>query len=504
MYQKENVMLRPLIGGVLGFVLLVTALPAQEGIQRGKIKKVDADKGTIIITADGKDLELLVAETTRIVTPEGESSKGIKDAALKEGALVMFKAVEKDGKHVLAGLRVGGEGGPREPGADIRKAKVKKLDLDRMVLTLIVGEKDLEFPLTEQTQVLGAQGKDLKERLQGFKEGSAVMFKTEKREGKEVLVGLKLDDGKPAPPREQPKVDTSKLKPLTEMGSEEYQGHKGGLYPDGKNERPAAHEAAGLALAKQVQPLDSDGKPSADGKIVLLSVGMSNTTQEFSVFKRSADRDEDKNPKLVVVDGAQGGMSANRILKTDDNGTGTRFWTTVDQRLKNGGVTREQVQVAWIKQADPGPSQGFPKYAQTLQDELRQIVQLMHERFPNLKIVYLSSRTYAGYASTPLNPEPYAYESGFSVRWLIEEQLKGEAALNYDPKKGAVKAPWLSWGPYLWANGTTKRADGFFYEERDFGGDGTHPSASGQRKVADLLLKFFKSDATAKVWFVRQ
>src|SRR5262249_6887056 len=193
-----------------------------------------------------------------------------------------------------------------------------------------------------------AQGKDLKERLQGFKEGSAVLFKTEKREGKEVIVELKLDDGQPAP-REQPKVDTSKLKPLTELGTEEYQGFKGGLYPDGKNDRPAAHEAAGLTLAKQIQPLDADGKPSADGKIALLSVGMSNTTQEFSTFKGIANADREKNPKLVLVDGAQGGMTAFRIMNPKE-GTGARFWTTVDERLKAGGVTRDQVQVAWIKE----------------------------------------------------------------------------------------------------------------------------------------------------------
>jgi hypothetical protein len=41
---------------------------------------------------------------------------------------------------------------------------------------------------------------------------------------------------------------------------------------------PADHEAAGLGLAKQVQP-STPGKPSKDGKIVLLSVGMSNTSQ---------------------------------------------------------------------------------------------------------------------------------------------------------------------------------------------------------------------------------
>jgi hypothetical protein len=161
------------------------------------------------------------------------------------------------------------------------------------------------------------------------------------------------------------------------------------------------------------------------------------------------------------------------------------------------------VQVAWIKEADAGPKQGFPKYAQTLQAELKQIVQLMHKRFPNLQLVYLSSRTYGGYATTALNPEPYAFESGFSVKWLIEEQLKADKELNFDPKKGEVKAPWLSWGPYLWANGTTKNSDGLAYEQSDFGPDGTHPTQEGQKKIAAHMLKFFKADSTAKPWFLR-
>ena len=160
------------------------------------------------------------------------------------------------------------------------------------------------------------------------------------------------------------------------------------------------------------------------------------------------------------------------------------------------------MQVAWLKEADAGPKDGFPKYAQTLRDEQRQIVWAMHKRFPNLKMVYLSSRIYAGYATTPLNPEPYAYESGFSVKWLIEEQIKGDKELNFDPDKGAVQAPWLSWGPYLWANGKAKRDDGLSYEESDFADDGTHPSMAGRRKVAQQLLTFFKNDSTCKRWFL--
>jgi hypothetical protein len=93
-------------------------------------------------------------------------------------------------------------------------------------------------------------------------------------------------------------------KPLTELGGDKYKGVEGGLYPDGRNDRPPAHEAVGLSLSRAVQPLDAEGKAAAGGKIVLLSVGMSNTTQEFSEFKRIADPDPEKNPNLVIVDGA--------------------------------------------------------------------------------------------------------------------------------------------------------------------------------------------------------
>jgi hypothetical protein len=312
---------------------------------------------------------------------------------------------------------------------------------------------------------------------------------------------LKKTGGGPGPILADRK-ELAKLKPLTELGSGEYQGFKGGLYPGGKNERPAAHEAAGLALAKKVRPLDAAGKPDPKGKVVLLSVGMSNTSQAFTALQRLVEADEAKNPALVLVNGAQGGMTAARIQDPESE-SGAKYWAVVDRRLKEAGVTRAQVQAVWIKQADAGPSQGFPKYARTLEAELARIVQLLPGRFPNLKLAYLSSRTYGGFARTKLNPEPYAYESGFSVKWLIERQLKGEAGLNYDPAKGKVRAPWLSWGPYLWA-GVEKRADGFIYTESDYGADGTHPSAQGQRKIAGLMLKWFKADTTTKPWFVKE
>ena len=109
---------------------------------------------------------------------------------------------------------------------------------------------------------------------------------------------------------------------------------------------------------------------------------------------------------------------------------------------------------------------------------------------------------YAGYATTPLNPEPYAYESAFSVRGLILNQINGSTDLNFDPKKGEVKAPLLLWGPYLWADGMNPRAsDHLIWDSTDLRSDGTHPTESGRAKVAQLLLAFFKSDPTSKPWF---
>jgi lysophospholipase L1-like esterase len=37
----------------------------------------------------------------------------------------------------------------------------------------------------------------------------------------------------------------------------------------------------------------------------------------------------------------------------------------------------------------------------------------------------------------------------------------------------------------------------------DLGGDGVHPSEAGRKKVAEMLLNFFKTDAEARKWFVK-
>jgi len=287
------------------------------------------------------------------------------------------------------------------------------------------------------------------------------------------------------------------LIPLTELTGT-YLGESGGLYHNGLNVPPMDHDSAGQAIAQTFVALDTLGQPDANGKWIFLSVGMSNCAQEFNSFIAAVQSDVDLHPNLRIFNGAQGGQTA-AIIRHDT----ARFWDNIEHILRINGQTPIQVQAVWLKEADAGPNNPFPGHAITLRDELRDIVQVAKSKYPNLKQIFMSSRTYAGYASTPLNPEPYAYESGFSVRWLIESQINGLDSLNYDPDNGDVRAPWLAWGPYLYTDGIVPRqSDGLQWFCSDVSQtDGTHPSNAGRDKVAALLEDFLRNSPYTIPWF---
>jgi hypothetical protein len=284
--------------------------------------------------------------------------------------------------------------------------------------------------------------------------------------------------------------------PLTDMQGM-YKGERGGLYPGGSNSMPGSHLSAGIAMANRVRPLDPNGNISTSGRYVLLAIGMSNTGSEFEAFRQLAQGDPSRNPQLVAVNGSQGGMTADQWASPS-----CPCWFAVDQQLAALGLTRKQVAVAWVKLANPNPTQPYPGHAVELRDDIVATLQNMKFRYPNLKLAYLSSRIYGGYATSTLNPEPYAYESGFVVRRVIAAQLSGAPGTNFDPARGRMDMPWIAWGPYLWADGLTPRSDGLTWNCTDLSPvDGTHPSDTGSQKVADQLLSFVKSDPTASIWF---
>lgn len=325
------------------------------------------------------------------------------------------------------------------------------------------------------------------------------------------------DDAVPLGPNPDPLPGSDTVRvPLTDMGGRTYRGFPGGLYPGG-NALDGAHLAAGMIRSSRIKPLDANGQASANGRYVLLSIGMSNTTQEFCSgpvtncatwsFAGQASADAGVNhTTLAIVDGARGGQTAD----TFDSPTDPNYDLIRDQRLAARGVTERQVQVVWMKVAHSQPRRALPDAdadARVLARRMADIARALKVRYPNLQQVFASSRIYAGYATTTLNPEPYAFESGFAVKWVIETQIAqiasgAAAAGEYGDMSYERGAPWMAWGPYLWADGSVPRSDGLFWLVSDLQNDGTHPSQSGQQKVGRELLQFFKTSPVTRCWFL--
>jgi hypothetical protein len=284
--------------------------------------------------------------------------------------------------------------------------------------------------------------------------------------------------------------------PLIDMGTSTYNGAEGGLYPGASNVRPVSHDEA-LDRVSRMHLLDEDGNVDpAHGVIVLFSIGNSNTSKEFQYFVDHAPLEPDFNTRVVVVNGAQTGKNANDIANPNDS-----YWQHTADQLSSLGLSPLQVQAVWLEEAIADPTDSWPDSATSLYGYLRSIMKNLKTNFPNLRVAYQASRIYGGYGPTSPSHEPWCYEYGFSTKWLVEAQLAGDPELNFDPARGPVLAPWIAWGPYLWADGLNPRSDGLTWACSDFLLDGKHPSDAGCAKIYAYLIDFFRNDPTAKGWF---
>jgi len=299
------------------------------------------------------------------------------------------------------------------------------------------------------------------------------------------------------------------LVPLNDLGPAPYAyGYFGGLYEDGSNVIPADHLAAGLRRAALIEPRDANGNPAPDGKVVFLAAGFGETARIFDAFTAMAASDRRVDHRaLVLADGAHDGPEFDATAWFLPNSV-TNLNRIRDQVLAPAGVTEKQVQVAWVQMMTseydtPLPRQDADAYR--VKGYIATALRNLKARYPNLAVAYLSSRVYGGYST--VKPEPYAYESAFSVRWVIMGQVTlmrtgflwdtRIADVNYET--GSV--PWVAWGPYFWANGTMPRSDGLTWERDDYAADGDALSDKGARKGAAMLLDFLLREPTAAAWF---
>jgi len=355
-----------------------------------------------------------------------------------------------------------------------------------------------------------------------------------------IIVAFNGQSGSTSLTVTSPTGNGSKI-PLMDMTpSENYLTFQGALYENSIDTVPADHNTAGLAAAGAIQPLDTNGNPSASGKIVFVAVGRSTGVDEFAVFMNQAASNSGVNhATLAIVNGALTG--AMPCVWTVTSGPpscnpslGNQYDRVRDMVLAPLGLTEKQVQAAWIEEYNGDPAaDGFQSLcdptvagcsndvshteALRYEQQLGAILRAAKTRWPNLQQAFHSSRIYGEYATTDHSSEPYPYEYGFSVKWLIQAQILQirSGGTSIDPTAGdlnynAGAAHWTAWGPYTWANGDTPRSDGLVWcngqanspcnGEVDFQPDGTHPNTQGDEKVANLLMNFFLNSSYTH-WF---
>lgn len=335
--------------------------------------------------------------------------------------------------------------------------------------------------------------------------------------------------------------------PIMDMtASQNYVNFQGGLYENSSNTVPADHDADGKAATAAIQPLDTNGVPSSTGTVIFVSFGMSNALIEFASFLDTATHSSSVNQTtLHIANGAMGEQDAcywfPAVGPPSCNSGFENEYDRIVGGLSTVGLSAAQVQVAWVDNANgrvhsenrgclPFGTLCLPLCDPTItgcantvnttnplneEEEFAEMLRAAKQRFPNLKMVFFSSRVYGGYQQpTNADPEPFAYQTGYGIKAAIQAQINQIRTGIVDPVAGDLSysaAPWIGWGPYFWANGDVPRSDGLVWclgqtsapcnGEVDFGPDGLHLSTAGGQKAANLLLNFFLTSPYTAPWF---
>lgn len=154
------------------------------------------------------------------------------------------------------------------------------------------------------------------------------------------------------------------LTALSDLATGYYQGYQGGLYLGGSNERPLTHNLAGLLLATQVKPRDSNGNvDTASGRIVLLSQG---TPQPGEGFWLKCPNDTLANVRGIAILRDSMSVAANwNLIGSGSYPVDTSAITTDPASIRrsnyfgySGGYVIDTTVVPgsghWVKSSAPG------------------------------------------------------------------------------------------------------------------------------------------------------
>ena len=305
-------------------------------------------------------------------------------------------------------------------------------------------------------------------------------------------------------------IDPMTLIPLDVLGVDAWtdpQGisHIGGLYPFGQNTPPAGHNKLICQANKNVYPRNGAGvRDDISGKIGFMVIGASNPMHIANIAEDMYYSDPQHNPKVVIVNNGQEGMSVDKMLTTS-------YFSGCLTNVAEHGLTAAQVQCVWFKtdtlEMDLDDL-SFDDYVDAHMPAFCDALQRILIDYPNCKIIYFTGRHTTRYALAGYEKhfEPRAYYCNWIHKFLIEEQINGNP--NYKCKGIGAVMPVLAWANPFYSNGPEENTFGYSVNESTFipAGDGAinngvHLSDAGLEYAADYFLDFFFTNPYTKKWF---
>ena len=158
-----------------------------------------------------------------------------------------------------------------------------------------------------------------------------------------------------------------------------------------------------------------------------------------------------------------------------------RPWLEADRRLVAAKVSPQQVQVAWIKLANIAPTGELAEHGRKLQKDAAAVIRNAKARFPNLRVVYLGSRIYAGYSTGAAQPGTVCVRVG--VRRPLADPGPDEGRRTFaHTVVGAV-----SLGR---RHDAAQEPMDLVWKREDLATDGVHPTMVGPREGCEAAVGF--------------
>lgn len=252
-------------------------------------------------------------------------------------------------------------------------------------------------------------------------------------------------------------IDYSSPVPLPQLGTDTYLGVIGGQYLNGSNNVPGGYATDAFAALQN----DSD--------IRVLCSGMSNMKFTCEDFINKVTGETAVSSKVTIHNNGRPGRGQQAW-----DGSVSNLYTD----LRRAGVSVDEVDVVIYFNAWMYPSGDFQSHYNEMYNSLTETMANINAVYPNLKLIYVTSREYAPPWAASLNPNPYAYQEGFSFRDIVTGRINGN--LSGVP---------ILWGAYQY---DPSWPDSYFRSS-----DGVHLSDAGLDVAGQLWLDYFMTQP----WF---